>query len=293
MTVLESMTALVQESGAWKDAVEETSVVTSRTSMSLLADCLDTPVPSDEVPPMWLAATASWPAAESLGVDGHPLTGLGYPPLQQRRRLFAGGTVRAVSPVEIDEPLTRRSRVSGVRAKSGRSGPLLFVTVAHSYLDAGGAIRIEEEHQLVYRSASEADIPVGTAGPETSARMVSAPDRSLTLATDPVRLFRFSALTANSHRIHYDEAYATGVEGHPGVIVHGPLLALLALELPRRYAVQRKVGAYAYRLRHPAIAGSDLLARVVDEQPGHWVVEVRADGLVTLTGEIHFDADES
>jgi 3-methylfumaryl-CoA hydratase len=293
MTALESMAALVESAGAWKDAVEETPVVATRSSMSLLADCLDAPAPGDEVPPMWLAATASWPAADALGEDGHPLTGLGYPPLERRRRLFAGGTVRVLSPVAIDQPLTRRSQVSWVQTKTGRSGPLLFVTVSHSYLDASGATRVEEEHQLVYRSATETVVPLATATPDTSSPTMSRSDRSLTLATDPVRLFRFSALTANSHRIHYDEAYATGVEGHAGVVVHGPLLAMLALELPRRYAEERRVGSYAYRLRQPAVSGSSLLAAVVDEQPGHWAVDVRADGVVTLTGEIHLDADES
>jgi hydroxyacyl-ACP dehydratase HTD2-like protein with hotdog domain len=293
MTVSETMTALVESHGAWKDAVEESPVVATRAAMSLLADCLDGPLPGDEVPPMWLAATASWPPAATLGEDGHALTGLGYPPLDQRRRLFAGGTVRVLSPIPIDEPLTRTSRVSSVQAKSGRSGPLLFVTVAHNYLDTGAAIRVEEEHQLVYRSAAEAVVPLATAAPDATTPSASPADRSLTLATDPVRLFRFSALTANSHRIHYDESYATGVEGHAGVIVHGPLLAMLALELPRRYAEGRRVHSFAYRLRQPAVSGSTLLATVVDEQPDHWVVEVRADGVVTLAGEIHFDADES
>jgi hydroxyacyl-ACP dehydratase HTD2-like protein with hotdog domain len=291
MTVLEAMTALVETAGTWKDAVEEAPVVASRSSMSLLAGCLGAPPPNNEVPPMWLVATASWPAADTLGEDGHPLTGLGYPPLERRRRLFAGGTVRAFSPVAVDEPLTRRSRVSSVQAKSGRSGPLLFVTVAHNHLDAAGATRVEEEHQLVYRSATDAAVPDSSAAPDASTEPRLG--RSLTLATDPVQLFRFSALTANSHRIHYDAAYATGVESHPGVIVHGPLLAMLALELPRRYAEQRRVSSYAYRLSHPAVVGSDLLATVVDEQPDHWLVEVYAGGAVTLTGEIHFDANES
>jgi hydroxyacyl-ACP dehydratase HTD2-like protein with hotdog domain len=292
MTVLESMAALVESAGAWKDAVEETPVVATQSSMALLADCLDASVPTGEVPPMWLAATAPWPPAGTLGEDGHPLTGLGYPPLERRRRLFAGGTIRVLSPVAVDEPLIRRSRVSWVQAKAGRSGPLLFVTVSHSFLDPGGASRCDEEHQLVYRSAAEAVVPSAAAHPEVAPAELPAA-RSLALATDPVRLFRFSALTANSHRIHYDEGYATGVEGHPGVIVHGPLLAMLALELPRRHAAGRRVTSCAFRLRHPAVSGSNLLATVVDEQPDHWSVDVRASGVVTLTGAIHLDADQS
>jgi 3-methylfumaryl-CoA hydratase len=293
MTVLESMSALVEAAGAWKDAVEQTPAMASQAAMSLLADCLDGPRPADHVPPMWLAATAAWPAAETLGADGHPVAGLGYPPIERRRRMFAGGTVRLRSPVAVEEPLTRRSQVSGVRATSGRSGPLLFVTVSHRYLDSAGATKVEEEHQLVYRSAAESVVPAAAAAREPTAPTTSGPDKSLTLATDPVRLFRFSALTANSHRIHYDAAYARDIEGHQGVVVHGPLIAMLALELPRRYAAGRRVGSFAYRLRHPAGCGSDLHATVVDEQPGHWIVAVRAEDVVTLTGEIHFDADES
>jgi hydroxyacyl-ACP dehydratase HTD2-like protein with hotdog domain len=291
MTVQDAMSALVDATGEWKDAIEETAVVATRSPLALLAGCLDTAAPAGEVPPMWLAATASWPAAETLGEDGHPLTGLGYPPLPRRRRVFAGGTFRGLSKVAVGEPLTRRSRVSSVRAKAGRSGPLLFVTVAHDYLAADGAIRCQEEHQLAYRSATDTGVPTAAAAPDRSAAIDSS--RSLCLATDPVRLFRFSALTANSHRIHYDERYATQVEGHPGVIVHGPLLAMLALELPRRYAERRRVGSYAYRLTHPAVCGSDLLASVTDDQPDHWSVDVRAGGVVTLSGEIHFDAGES
>jgi 3-methylfumaryl-CoA hydratase len=293
MTVPDPMSALVDAPGAWKDAVEEIPVVATRPAMALLADCLDAAPPENDVPPMWLAATASWPAAEQLGADGHPMTGLGYPPLAGRHRVFAGGTLREISPVAIGEPLTRHSRVSSVRAKDGRGGRLLFVTVGHDYLAPDGTIRCQEEHQLAYRSAPEAGVPTATAAAPDPPPAGAGSARSIGLATDRVRLFRFSALTANSHRIHYDEAYASQVEGHPGVIVHGPLLAMLALELPRRYAEGRRVAWYAYRLTHPAVSGSDLLATTIDEQPDHWLVDVRAGGVVTLTGEIHFDAGES
>jgi hydroxyacyl-ACP dehydratase HTD2-like protein with hotdog domain len=292
MTVPDTMSALVDGPGEWKDAVEEIPVVATRPAMALLADCLDAAPPETEVPPMWLAATASWPGAETLGEDGHPVTGLGYPPLERRRRLFAGGTFRGLGQVTIGEPLTRRSRVSSVRAKAGRSGPLLFVTVAHDFVAADGTLGCQEEHKLAYRSAQDAVVPIAAPAADRPAT-AAGPSRSVGIAADPVRLFRFSALTANSHRIHYDEAYATQVEGHPGVIVHGPLLAMLALELPRRYAEGRRVAWYAYRLLHPAVSGNDLLASAIEEQPDHWSVDVRAGGVVTLTGEIHFDPDSS
>jgi hydroxyacyl-ACP dehydratase HTD2-like protein with hotdog domain len=292
MTDPDVLFAAADSPGAWKDAVEDVPVVANRPAMEVLAGCLDAAPPEDEVPPMWLTATAAWPSAMTLGEDGHPVTGLGYPPLEQRRRLFAGGIFRSLSPVSVGEPLTRRSRVSGVQAKAGRNGALLFVTVAHDYLDASGATRCQEEHQLAYRSARDAGVPVPVDAPAVESSE-TGPYPSLSLGTDRVRLFRFSAITANSHRIHYDESYATGVEGHPGVLVHGPLLAMLALELPRRYAAGRRVTSYAYRLRRPAVSGSDLVATVVEKQPDHWSVDVRASGVVTLTGEIHLDMDES
>jgi 3-methylfumaryl-CoA hydratase len=289
---LEWLAGLVETPGEWRDAVEEAPAVATAPSMALLADCLGGPMPHSDVPPMWLAATAGWPAAATLGVDGHPVTGLGYPPLPHRRRMFAGGNLRVLSPIAIGTPVTRRSRVTDVQAKPGRSGPLAFVTLTHDFLDGEVPTGCREAHQLVYRSGSATAAPT----PPGHVPVTPPPDdpaRSIRLATDPVTLFRFSALTANSHRIHYDAAYATGVEGLPGVIVHGPLLAMLQLELARRLAPDRRVASYAYRFRRPVVAGSELVASLVDEHPHHWLVAVRADGVVSVTGEIHFDADES
>jgi 3-methylfumaryl-CoA hydratase len=288
---LDWLTGLVEPPGEWRDAVEAAPVVATRSSMALLADCLGGPVPDYDVPPMWLATAATWPAAERLGDDGHPMTGLGYPPVPHRRRLFAGGNLRVMSPVAIDTPLVRRSRVTNVQAKPGRSGPLVFVTVTHDYLDGAAPTGCQEAHQLVYRSGAATVDPAPLGHPPTTPPPAD-PSRSITLATDPVALFRFSALTANSHRIHYDAGYATDVEGLPGVIVHGPLLAMLQLELARRLAPQRRVTSYAYRFRHPVVAGSEVVASLVEEHQHHWLVAVRAAGVVSATGEIHFDADE-
>ena len=292
MSELDWLAGLVDPPGEWRDAVVEAPAVPAAESMALLAGCLGGPVPERDVPPMWLAAAADWPAASTLGDDGHPVSGLGYPPLPLRQRMFAGGNLRAVSPLPIDHPVVRQSRVSNVQTKPGRTGPLVFVTVTHDYLDTDGAATgCQEAHQLVYRSGPP------KVDPTPPVHVAAAPppedtSRSIALATDPVMLFRFSAVTANSHRIHYDEAYATTVEGQPGVLVHGPLLAMLQLELPRRLAPHRRVASYAYRFRRPVVSGSELVASIVDEHPGRWLVAVRADGVVSVTGEVHFDADE-
>jgi 3-methylfumaryl-CoA hydratase len=287
MSDLDWLTRLVEPPGEWRDAVVDTPTVATREAITLLADCLGGPVPEHDVPPMWLAATPTWPALGSLGADGHPVAGLGYPPIPARQRMFAGGNLRVVSPTAVDRPLIRRSRVSDVQAKPGRTGPLVFVTVTHDYLNDAGPTGCQEAHQLVYRSGPPVADPAAPGRPPVTPPP-DDPAASIVLTPSPIALFRFSALTANSHRIHYDEAYATGVEGLPGVLVHGPLLAMLQLELPRRLAPDRVVASYAYRFRHPVVSGSELVASVVDEHPHHWLVAVRADGVVSVTGEIHF-----
>ncbi|MGR7003321.1 hypothetical protein ACU686_43980 [Yinghuangia aomiensis] len=128
---------------------------------------------------------------------------------------------------------------------------MLLVRVQHTYL-VDGVERVVDHHDLVYRDPTA----VRPAADSEDAETPKEVSWRLTLPTDPVTLFRFSALTANAHRIHYDHPYATEVEGHPGLLVHGPLLAVAMLELPRRYAPQASVRIYAYRFRRPCHAGA-------------------------------------
>ena len=145
--------------------------------------------------------------------------------------------------------------------KSGRSGDLAFVTVRHDLTADGVPVGVEEQ-DIVYRSEPAGAEPrvvprPGTGTPEPAGEWRSE------LATDPVLLFRFSALTYNGHRIHYDRPYATQAEGYPDLVVHGPLLALLALELPRIHAPDQPVREFAYRLVRPAF----LPARLISDRP--------------------------
>ena len=129
------------------------------------------------------------------------------------------------------------------------------IPVRHELGVAGAPVGVEEQ-DIVYRSQPDGTPRSAAAQPPPTGPAPPATDWQLALSTDPVRLFRFSALTYNGHRIHYDHPYATGVEGYPGLVVHGPLLALLALELPRRHAPTETVTEFAYRLVRPAFAGA-------------------------------------
>ena len=170
----------------------------------------------------------------ALGEDGHERRGDFLPPLPQRRRMWAGGRLRFTGSLAIGATLRRVSRVRSVENKEGRSGPLVFVTVEHT-LHSGDEVVLEEEQDLVFVDRRPGPEPAAAtrpgSGSAATARPALMPDAewSEPFAADEVTLFRFSALTFNGHRIHYDRGYATEVEGYPGIVVHGPLLALLLL----------------------------------------------------------------
>ena len=246
--------------------------------------------PGDALPPLWHWFTLVEPAAQSeIGSDGHPADGPFLPPIPGRRRMFAGGRLRMDAPIPVGADLSSRSSVAGVTVKAGRSGELAFVTV-RSELAVDGAVVGVEEQDLVYRSES------GDSAPRAAGRQTGQPDPAgewrLQLATGPVLLFRFSALTYNAHRIHYDRAYATQVEGYPDLVVHGPLMALLALELPRAHAPGVPVRSFEYRLARPAFAPDRIVA---SGRPDGTTVAVdvgTAGGGSSLTGRIVLGSPE-
>ncbi|MEO3780980.1 MaoC family dehydratase N-terminal domain-containing protein [Micromonospora sp. B11E3] len=211
------------------------------------------------LPPLWHWFTLlEHPATAEIGADGHPAAGPFLPPIPGRRRMFAGGRLRQDAPIPVGARLSARSSLAGVTLKAGRTGELAFVTVRHELTADGVPVGVEEQ-DIVYRSA-----PHGAAARPVDRAETGGPDPDgawrLTVAADPVLLFRFSALTYNGHRIHYDRPYATEVEGHPDLVVHGPLLALLALELPRVNAPDRVVRRFEYRLVRPAFAPARIVS---------------------------------
>lgn len=170
-------------------------------------------------------------AMAELGPDGHPVTGGFLPPVPLPRRMWGGGEIEIATPLKIGDRVTRRSTIADIRAKQGRSGPLYIVQVRHAY-SVDRRIAIRERQDIIYRSAATGVSTV--AQPEPAADKIGQTrEAGLTWTVDasPVLLFRYSALTFNGHRIHYDQPYATLVEGYDGLIVHGPLQASLLLNL--------------------------------------------------------------
>ncbi|MGW6456493.1 hypothetical protein ACWF94_11305 [Streptomyces sp. NPDC055078] len=210
------------------------------------------------LPPLWhWLYFLHWPAQGELGADGHPLGGRFLPPLPDRQRMFAGGRCDIRRPLRLGEPAERISSLGAVTAKQGRTGELLFVTQRDEFRQQGSLCVIEEQ-DIVYRSG-RGSAPHPPPALDTSRRPEAGGTWRIPLRTDAPLLFRFSALTANSHRIHYDDPYARDEEGYPGLVVHGPLLALLMLELARRNAPRRQVRSLSYRLRRPLFVGEQLL----------------------------------
>jgi hydroxyacyl-ACP dehydratase HTD2-like protein with hotdog domain len=300
VTGFEELRALEHAAGAWRDATELVTGTVTAAQIRLIAESLRGPVPgqpgaSASVPPMWLfAACTRWPDAASLGPDGHPVSGIGYPPITPRQRLFAGGRLEVHRPVMVGDTITRRSRVMSVQAVQARTGPLLFVTVSHEFTDAAtGSLRCIEQHDLAYRPGNAVPPPTRATGATQAPRDIPAadvPPGAISLRTDEVMLFRFSALTANSHRIHYDRTYAVEVEKLPGLLVHGPLVALLMLETARRLAPERAVAMFSYRLSQPVVCGAQISARVIGERDDSWDVEVAGALGVAASGTIGFAA---
>jgi 3-methylfumaryl-CoA hydratase len=213
----------------------------------------------DPLPPMWHTFTLlEHPATSEIGVDGHPAAGPFLPPVPGRRRMFAGGRLRMDAPIPIGAVLSSTSAVTSVTVKQGRTGEMAFVTVRHELAADGSRVGAEEQ-DIVYRSEPPGTQPRVMSRPESGEPELTG-DWRLEIEAGPVLLFRFSALTYNGHRIHYDRDYAKTAEGYPDLVIHGPLLALLALELPRLHAPGAAVTAFEYRLVRPAFVPARIVS---------------------------------
>ena len=198
----------------------------------------------DNLPPVWhwMYFLDAAPM-NRLGRDGHPALGNFLPPVALPRRMWAGGHLRFHKPIVIGEELLKTSEISRVVRKSGRSGELCFVTVKHRY-SANSDLKLEEDHDIVYRG--EATV---TTQKSTPPGAPDSDDLSTTIEPSSTLLFRYSALTFNGHRIHYDLDYCRNVEGYPGLVVHAPLTTTLAMDLARKFYSERRPGVEFASLR--------------------------------------------
>ena len=206
------------------------------------------PVPGTELPPLWHWLYFLPHSRQSqIGPDGHALRGGFLPPVPLPRRMWAGGRLewQAGNPLCVGDAVRRVSRIESVTHKAGRSGELLFVLVRHELHNAKG-LALSEEHDIVYRSAAQ---PGEDAAQPVAAQAGAAWQRTIT--PDDVLLFRYSALTFNGHRIHYDRQYVTQVEGYPGLIVHGPLIATLLVDVLRRERPEAFIKSFSFKAVRP------------------------------------------
>jgi 3-methylfumaryl-CoA hydratase len=211
----------------WIGRVETRTETIAPARVAQIAACLDREPPAGALPPGW--HWGFFNAAEktaSLGPDGHPARGGFLPPVALPRRMWAGGKLAYHAPLPVGADATRVSTIRDVAEKRGRSGLLVFVAVDHA-ISADGVLCVEETHDIVYRDAQGA----GTAQAAPRDEDWTEPHTA-----DAVLLFRYSAVTFNGHRIHYDRSYARDVEAYPGLVVHGPLLATLLQDFAVRSA---------------------------------------------------------
>ena len=266
------------------ETLEETLHGAHLAGLSALLDG-DGAAPADGSP---LPPTAHWlffqPRApqSQLGEDGHPKRGGFLPPVALPRRMWAGSRLDYREPLRVGQRVSRNSEILNVAEKQGAAGSLVFVTVRHSYEGPGG-VAIVEEQDIVYRGDPKpgSPPPKGTPAPAASAW-------TSTVRPDSVMLFRYSALTFNGHRIHYDLPYAQAVEGYPGLVVHGPLTATLLVEAFRRVNPGARVARYQYRAVSPLFCGDAIMfAGAPSAEPGvHEVWAANAEGNLAMSGRI-------
>lgn len=250
------MARLTEESlRSWVGQGEEakdTLALEQALRMAALLNLDASPADGDELPPLWHWAYFAPHARQSqIDVDGHPVRGDFLPPIALPRRMWAGSRVRFVAPLHIGQQVSRRSEILSVEPKSGKQGKLVFVTVRHVLSNEAG-VAIDEEQDIVYREP-----PASSVKPPALPTDAKQAEWGDTLTPDPVMLFRYSALTYNAHRIHYDLPYARDVESYPGLVVQGPMTATLLLT-----AFQRRSGAriktFRFRGQSPLFADRPL-----------------------------------
>jgi len=242
----------------WQGRSETRQGAVTGVLAGMLAGALDHPAVApppraegDPLPALWhWVAFPEFARMSGLGADGHPALGGFMPPVPFPRRMWAGGRLAFSGRLHLGEPLERRSEIASIEEKSGATGPMVFVRVAHRIRGAGGG-EVEETQDVVYLPMPESFTPPKAVPPP------GAPAFEEVIETGVIRLFRFSAATYNAHRIHYDLPYAREVEKYPALVVHGPMQAMLLMEAATRHA-GREPATFRFRGVHPMFHDHDL-----------------------------------
>jgi 3-methylfumaryl-CoA hydratase len=250
--------------------------------LSALLDHQTPPWIPGEIPPLghWLYFLP-YARQSDIDADGHTKRGGFMPPVPLPRRMWAGNRIAFQSAIPLGAGMTRRSTIESVEVKSGASGEMVFVTVLHE-ISVDGALAITEHHDIVYREA-----PKPGAAPSKPARTdAPASEWTRTITPDPVQLFRYSALTFNSHRIHYDRDFCRDVEGYPGLVVHGPYSATLLVDHFLRRNPGAQIARLDFRARAPLFdtAPFELCGRNMESGAQLWARG--PDGQTAMTLEV-------
>jgi 3-methylfumaryl-CoA hydratase len=276
------------------EIVERTELLVPGPAVALGA-LLDVPVPDLDdgagLPLLWhWIYLLDRPEQADLGPDGHPLRGtIPAPPGPGRRRMWAGGRVVVTGSLRCGERATRRSAVESIQEKQGRSGPLTFITVRHQIMQRGHVV-VDEQQDIVYRDAASPANAEQAASP-AAGPLIPPADGERAIEVSPTLLFRFSALTYNAHRIHYDRDYARDVEGYPGLLTHGPLQALAMVEAARAASARGGGGngddlLFDYRLTSPLFDYQGLVGGAAREQDAIVTAVRDSYGRRTATGRL-------
>lgn len=268
---------------AWIGRRQECHDRISFTLVKRIAATLGEPAPKagEALPPLWHWAFFQDPvAADALGPDGHPALGGFLPPAHKRNRMWAGSRLEFYQPLRVEAEVTCISTILNVEEKQGRSGSLLFVTVRHEYFQDGQRV-LQDEQDIVYREPTPPKLSGTEALPQGQWQEHVEPS--------PTLLFRYSAVTFNGHRIHYDWPYVTQTEGYPGLVVHGPLIATLNLRAFSNAHPHTRVKRFSFRGLRPLIAPQpfEVGGRLVDTGKAQlWAGN--QDGTAQL-GEVEFE----
>lgn len=253
-------------------------------ALAATLDLATAPRAGEALPPAWHWIFFNpFVRRSEVGADGHPKRGGFLPDVGLPRRMWAGGRLRYLAPLRVGSPAERVSEILSVTPKSGKAGRLLFVTVRHR-ISQDGRLAIEEEQDIVYREAPQPGAPAPVPPPAPEGAMISE-----VISPDPVLLFRFSALTSNGHRIHYDVPYAQDEEGYPGLVVHGPLISTLLQGLAGRVRPEKRLSRFDFRAVSPLFVDSPFVIEAGEAEGGLRLWAKNSTGALAMTAEAEFE----